>query len=61
MSDLDIKREFAWALSEPEPGKFVFDRMDNAIALANHYGIDVILATATGSVPPWLYQCIQMS
>ena len=48
--------EFAWASFEPAPGKFDFSWMDRAIALANHYGIDVILGTPTASVPPWLYQ-----
>ena len=48
--------EFAWAIYEPSPGKFEFDWMDRAIALANHHGIDVILGTPTASVPPWLYQ-----
>jgi len=48
--------EFAWASFEPAPGKFEFAWMDRAIALANHHGMDVILATPTASVPPWLYQ-----
>ena len=48
--------EFAWAIYEPAPGKFEFDWMDRAIALANRHGIDVILGTPTASVPPWLYQ-----
>ncbi len=48
--------EFAWALFEPAPGQFDFAWMDHAIALANHYEVDVILATPTASVPPWLYQ-----
>ena len=60
MQDMGINTlrmgEFAWALFEPAPGKFEFSWMDNAIALANHHGIDVILGTPTASVPPWLYQ-----
>jgi beta-galactosidase len=48
--------EFAWALFEPAPEKFDFSWMDNAIDQANRHGIDVILATPTASVPPWLYQ-----
>ena len=48
--------EFAWAIFEPSPGKFDFTWMDNAIDLANRYGVHVILATPTASVPPWLYQ-----
>jgi beta-galactosidase len=60
MQDLGINTvrmgEFAWALFEPAPGKFAFDWMDKAIAMANLRGIDVILGTPTASVPPWLYQ-----
>jgi beta-galactosidase len=48
--------EFAWAMFEPALGKFEFSWMDHAIAVANSYGIDVILGTPTASVPPWLYQ-----
>ena len=48
--------EFAWALFEPSPGKFDFAWMDRAIEIARHHGVDVILATPTASVPPWLYQ-----
>ncbi|HEX4120278.1 MAG TPA: beta-galactosidase [Verrucomicrobiae bacterium] len=48
--------EFAWALFEPAQGKFEFGWMDHAIALANRYGISVILGTPTASVPPWLYE-----
>ncbi len=48
--------EFAWALFEPSPGQFEFAWMDRAIDIAKHHGIDVVLATPTASVPPWLYQ-----
>ncbi len=48
--------EFAWALFEPAPGKFDFSWMDQAVDLASHHGIRVILGTPTASVPPWLYQ-----
>lgn len=48
--------EFAWALFEPAPGKFDFSWMDKAIDVANHHGVQAILATPTASVPPWLYQ-----
>jgi beta-galactosidase len=48
--------EFAWAVFEPAEGKFDFDWMDRAIALANRHDIHVILATPTASVPPWLRQ-----
>jgi beta-galactosidase len=48
--------EFAWALFEPAPGKFDFSWMDRAIDIAARHGVDVILATPTASIPPWLYQ-----
>ena len=48
--------EFAWASFEPAPGKFEFDWMDSAIALASSHGIGVVLGTPTASIPPWLYQ-----
>ncbi len=48
--------EFAWALFEPAPGKFEFAWMDRAIEVASRHGVDVVLATPTASVPPWLYQ-----
>lgn len=48
--------EFAWAIFEPEPGKFDFDWMDRAIEIANRHGVRTILGTTTASVPPWLYQ-----
>ena len=47
--------EFAWSSFEPQEGKFSFDWMDHAIAIANRHGIRVILATPTAAVPPWLY------
>lgn len=48
--------EFAWAAFEPQPGRFVFDWMDKAIAVASRHGVDVILGTPTASIPPWLYE-----
>ncbi len=48
--------EFAWACFEPSEGKFDFAWMDEAIAVAKRHNIDVILATPTASIPPWLYQ-----
>ncbi len=48
--------EFAWAIFEPSQDKFEFAWMDRAIDVANRHGVDVILATPTASVPPWLYQ-----
>jgi len=48
--------EFAWAAFEPVEGRFEFAWMDRAIAIANRCEIQVILATPTASVPPWLRQ-----
>jgi beta-galactosidase len=48
--------EFAWAKFEPAEGKFDFDWMDKAVAIAARYKIDVIMCTPTDSPPPWLYQ-----
>jgi beta-galactosidase len=48
--------EFAWAIFEPAPGKFEFAWMDKAIEIASRHGVEVILATPTASVPPWLYE-----
>jgi beta-galactosidase len=48
--------EFAWAIFEPSPGKFDFKWMDKAIDIASRHEVDVVLATPTASVPPWLYQ-----
>lgn len=48
--------EFAWARFEPAAGTFDFTWMDQAIEIAAHHGVNVILATPTASVPPWLYQ-----
>lgn len=47
--------EFAWSSFEPSQGKFSFDWMDRAISIAERYKIDVLLATPTAAVPPWLY------
>lgn len=48
--------EFAWAIFEPSEGRFEFGWMDKAVAMANRHGMDVVLATPTAAVPPWLYQ-----
>jgi len=46
--------EFAWTALEPEPGRFTFDWLKQAIDLAGRYGLKTILGTPTASVPPWL-------
>ncbi|MGC5288809.1 beta-galactosidase [Micromonospora sp. DT231] len=45
---------FSWALLEPTPGRFEFGWLDRALDLLHDGGIQVDLATATASPPPWL-------
>ncbi|MCF0091732.1 beta-galactosidase [Micromonospora sp. MH99] len=45
---------FSWALLEPAPGRFEFGWLDRALDLLHDGGIQVDLATATASPPPWL-------
>jgi len=45
---------FSWALLEPRPGEWDFAWLDEAMDLLHANGIDVDLATATASPPPWL-------
>ncbi|MBP2421577.1 beta-galactosidase [Microbacterium imperiale] len=45
---------FSWALLEPRPGEWDFGWLDEVMDLLHANGIDVDLATATASPPPWL-------
>ena len=45
---------FSWAKLEPEPGRYEFGWLDEAIGLLHANGILVDLATATASPPPWM-------
>lgn len=45
---------FSWALLEPRPGEYDFAWFDEVMDLLHRNGIDVDLATATASPPPWL-------
>ncbi|MEU8168928.1 beta-galactosidase [Micromonospora sp. NPDC049004] len=45
---------FSWALLEPAPGRFEFGWLDRVLDLLHEGGIQVDLATATASPPPWL-------
>jgi beta-galactosidase len=45
---------FAWASLEPEPGRFTFGWLDEAMDLLHANGISVDLATPTAAPPPWL-------
>lgn len=46
--------EFAWAQLEPEQGRYEFDWLDRAIALAAKYNLKVVLCTSTATPPVWL-------
>ncbi|WP_114783338.1 beta-galactosidase [Botryobacter ruber] len=48
--------EFAWAEMEPEEGKYNFEWLDQAIALAAKNNLKVILCTPTPTPPVWLTQ-----
>lgn len=45
---------FSWAHIEPRPGEWDFAWLDEIMDLLHEHGIDVDLATATASPPPWL-------
>ncbi|MEH1164408.1 beta-galactosidase [Micromonospora sp. CPCC 205539] len=45
---------FSWALLEPTPGQYEFGWLDRVLDLLHDGGIQVDLATATASPPPWL-------
>lgn len=45
---------FAWARLEPRPGQYDFAWLDRVIDLLHAGGVQVDLATATASPPPWL-------
>ncbi|MFD1175426.1 beta-galactosidase [Paenibacillus puldeungensis] len=46
--------EFAWAIFEPEEGKYDFSFFHRVMDLAHNYGIKVILGTPTATPPAWL-------
>jgi beta-galactosidase len=46
--------EFAWALMEPEEGRFEFDWLDRSIAIMAAEGLEVIIGTPTAAPPAWL-------
>ncbi len=45
---------FSWAKLEPSPGEYDFAWLDEVLDTLHTGGIEVILATATASPPPWL-------
>jgi beta-galactosidase len=46
--------EFAWCRMEPEPGRYDFAWLDEAIALLGAHGIRTVLGTPTATPPLWL-------
>jgi len=60
MRDAGIARiriaEFAWSRLETAPGQFTWDWLDESIALAGEYGIEVVLCTPTACPPIWLVE-----
>lgn len=58
MSEMGISfthfAEFAWAMLEPEEGKFDFTWLDKAVNIARKYGLKVILCTPSPTPPIWL-------
>jgi beta-galactosidase len=46
--------EFAWSTMEPSEGKFEFEWLDRAIALAAKHHIAIVLGTPTAAPPAWL-------
>ena len=45
---------FSWAHLEPRKGEYTFDWFDRIISLLHENDIELCLATATASPPPWL-------
>lgn len=48
--------EFAWSTMEPEEGKYNFEWLDKAVALAEKHHLKVVLCTPTPTPPAWLTQ-----
>ncbi|QKV18531.1 beta-galactosidase [Oricola thermophila] len=46
--------EFAWSRIEPEPGRYDWDWLDDAIEVLHGYGLGVVLGTPTATPPKWL-------
>ncbi|WP_432246191.1 beta-galactosidase (plasmid) [Arthrobacter sp. G.S.26] len=45
---------FSWARLEPRPGEYCFKWLDDILDRLHKGGIQVMLATATASPPPWM-------
>jgi len=46
--------EFAWAMMEPEEGRYEFEWLDEVVELASKNGLKVIMCTPTPTPPAWL-------
>ena len=46
--------EFAWSKIEPEYGRFDWEWLDEAIAILNDAGLQVVLGTPTATPPRWM-------
>ncbi|GLB51242.1 hypothetical protein NBRC110019_02810 [Neptunitalea chrysea] len=46
--------EFAWAQLEPKEGVYDFTWLDKAVAIADKYGLKVVMCTSTATPPVWL-------
>ncbi len=46
--------EFAWSRLEPDPGRFTFEWLDEAIDVLGKAGLKVVLGTPTATPPKWL-------
>ncbi|WP_017775173.1 beta-galactosidase [Paraburkholderia kururiensis] len=58
MAELGIARvriaEFAWSRMEPEPGRYEWAWLDDAIETLARHGLKIVLGTPTASPPKWL-------
>ncbi|MBZ0309426.1 MAG: beta-galactosidase, partial [Anaerolineae bacterium] len=46
--------EFAWDKFEPQPGKYDFGWMDEAVDILAQEGLKIVMCTPTATPPPWL-------
>jgi beta-galactosidase len=58
MADIGIKQvrigEFAWIRLEPQPGKYDWAWLDQAIETLHAHGLEIVLGTPTATPPKWL-------